>query len=108
MRGYVTPALLIAFAAVLTNCGLVVFSAVEPDARLRPRPGSYQEAIHVEPERSGGEQFYWSETPGASMGDFERFDGVSVTADRTFWYFTIGDYGVRSPIVEAIYTIEDD
>ena len=90
------------------GCGLMPFSAMEPRARLRPRPGQYREAIYVRPERSDGEQFYWSESPDARMSEFEWFDGVFVSGNFTFRYYTISRSGVRSPLIEAEYTIKDD
>ncbi len=93
--------------AGMSGCGSAFLWSAAPAARLDPPPGTYDEPVHVAPRRRDGERFYVSMSPDTAVGSFRPFyDWVHIPATTTFWYYAISSRGVRSPVIEATYTIE--
>lgn len=101
-------ALVASLAAVLPGCGGGLFRPFQPDARLDPPPGRYREGIWVHPQGEAGERFYWSPDASTGIDEFEPFGELHVASDTTFRYYSISSRGIRSPIIEAEYVIDDE
>jgi hypothetical protein len=91
----------------LGGCGLPLFNAFEPSTRLFPPPGDYDEPVHVMPDRGDDARFFWTTDPSVRLEDFEEMHDIHVNRDLSFRYYVISSRGIRSPIVEAVYTISD-
>ena len=91
------------------GCRLSLLGSVSPDTRLAPPPGTYEEAVEVRPRQPNNERYYLATSPNTPVDLFRRFhDPVRVAATTTFWYYAVSTGGVRSPVIEATYTITGD
>lgn len=102
-----TSALVTSLAALLSGCGGQLFPSYGPEARIDPPPGSYSESVWVHPQGEAGEHFYWSADPRTTVDEFEPFEQIYVASDTTFRYYAISSRGIRSPVIEAEYVIDD-
>ncbi|MFW5718260.1 MAG: FG-GAP repeat domain-containing protein [Spirochaetota bacterium] len=92
----------------LAGCGGRLFPSFQPEARLDPPSGHYSDGIWVQTSGEPGERYYWSPDPRATIDEFEPLHDIYVAADTTFRYFAISSHGIRSPIIEAEYIIDDE
>lgn len=100
--------LVASLSALLSGCGGQLFPSYQPEAQLQPPPGTYRESIRVHSSGGPQERLYWSPDPRASIDDFEPFWDLYIASDTTFRYYSINERGIRSAIIEAEYTIEDE
>ncbi len=100
--------LVASLSALLSGCGGQLFASYQPEAQLQPPPGTYRESIRVHSSGGPQERLYWSPDPRASIDEFEPFGEVYIASDTTFRYYSINERGIRSAIIEAEYTIEDE
>lgn len=90
--------------SVLAGCDLLLFGP--GGTGLRPGPGRYRESIFVE-GRNNDARYYYSNDPLTPPEEFERFFGMDISGDTTFWYYVVEVNGSRSGVIEAEYTITD-
>lgn len=99
-------ALGILLLVTVSGCGSSLFGPPSPVARLTPPPGSYDEAVYVSPHRPNDERYYVAMSPNTPVDSFRRFhESLHIAATTTLWYYAVSAGGVRSPVIEAAYTI---
>ncbi|MFW5789339.1 MAG: FG-GAP repeat domain-containing protein [Spirochaetota bacterium] len=111
MRRARRPMTLLAAAlatALLVTCNLPFFGGAGPRALLEPPPGRYDEAIYVHPRGESGERYFWTTRENAPLTEFEELYDLQIAGDTVFWYYAIDEQGLRSPIIEAEYVIDDE